>query len=203
MVWRQFMEREQKLPEGHPDSERRDYDIEAREMWKQYRRCIWWCGNTNPMLPGGPVDEPEEPPVAEPQDLWDFLDAIKRRFPQASAEYITKLENFPPLPGQGVETIYGHFNEIAEVVEASGAYTPAMLAVRFHCQLPTHVQIGMASRYQEEGMRRRREKLSPMSRKDVRQMAIEEETWSTTAAAAVCSERQSIIALELGSNKLG
>ena len=92
------------------------------------------------MLPRGPIDELEEPHVAEPQDLWDFLDAIKRRFPQSSSEYITKLETFRPLQGEGVETIFGKFNEISEVVEASGAYTLAMLAVRFHCQLPTQVQ---------------------------------------------------------------
>ena len=97
---------------------------------------MWWCANTNPMLPGGPIDEPEEPLVAEPQDLWDFIDAIRRRFPQSSSEYITKLETFRPLQREGVETVFEKFNEIAEVVEASGAYTPAMLAVRFHCQLP-------------------------------------------------------------------
>ena len=64
---------------------------------------------------------------------------MKRRFQQSSSENVMKLETFRPKPRDGVEIIFSNFNEIAEVVEGTRAYTPSMLASKFHSYLPANI----------------------------------------------------------------
>ena len=48
---------------------------------------------------------------------------------------MTRLEHFRAKVGEGVKTVYNRFNEMAEVVEESKAYTAAVLGVHFYnCQ---------------------------------------------------------------------
>ena len=122
-VWRRFVKRDEKIADCEPGAERRRHEREARRIWKRHRRCMWWVDNSNPMLPGA-AGEPDEPRIQEPQDLTDFLDKMKRIFRQSSSKYVMKLETFRPKPGDGVETIFCNFNEIAEVVGGTRAYTP-------------------------------------------------------------------------------
>ena len=131
-----------------------------------------WVDNSNPMLPRS-AKEPDEPRIGEPQDLHGFLEEIKRRFRQSSSEYVMKLETFRPKLWDGVETIFSNFNEITEVVEGTRAYTPSMLASKFHSYLSLKIQQLMEARFMEEGMRRGREDEEPMSREEIRVMVAE------------------------------
>ena len=97
------------------------------------------------MLPRA-VEELDRPGIREPQDLFDFLEEIKKRFRKSSSEYVMKLETFRPKPGDGVETIFSNFNEIAEVVEGTHAYTPTMLASKLHSYFPASIKSLMAAR---------------------------------------------------------
>lgn len=95
-VWRKIVERDEEIPEGEPEVEERATEIAARRIWKRYRRCIWWCENTNPMLP-------DLLGVGELANLHNLLDAIKRRVKQLSSEYVTKVLMFKAKPGEGKE----------------------------------------------------------------------------------------------------
>lgn len=88
-IWRRFVERDEEIPEGEPGAERWRQEIDAWRIWKRHRRCIWWCDNTNPILPGA-VGEPDISGIRDPQDLFNFLEEMKRRFKQSSSEYMTK-----------------------------------------------------------------------------------------------------------------
>ena len=79
-----------------------------------------------------------------------------------------------------METTFNRFNNIANVVQASKAYTPAMLGVKFYSHLPPYIKSLMANRYMEEGMKRARENKEPMTRAEVRTMAAKQEVWVAT-----------------------
>ena len=84
-AWRQFVKRDEAIPEGEPSPERREVEREARKIWKRYGRIMWWVDNSNPTLPGA-AEEPDEPGIEEPPDLHDFLEEIRKRFRQSSCK---------------------------------------------------------------------------------------------------------------------
>ena len=106
----------------------------------------------------------------EPADLADFVSAMKERFQQSTSEYINKLEASTCRPGEGVETIFGRFKEIAEVVEEDGVYPPTMLGIQFHSRLPSHIKLGMAQDDKDEGKR-----TVQMTREEIRFVAGDQE----------------------------
>lgn len=135
-VWRYFMERDMPLPASHVDIDRA-MEIDSRNEWKRYRHRLWLYQNTNPIQPHEPK-EPNPPMEPEPTDSTEFFAAKTEHSQQSTSEYINKLEAFRSRPGEGVETIFGRFNEIAKVVK-DGAYIPAVLGIKFQSHLPTHV----------------------------------------------------------------
>ena len=40
-VWRRFVKRDEELVEGEPRSEQRQFEREARKIWKKYKRIMW------------------------------------------------------------------------------------------------------------------------------------------------------------------
>ena len=83
------------------------------------------------------------------------LVAMKEFFQQSTYQFINKLEEFRAIPGEGVETIFGRFNDSADVVEEDGADTLAMLGIKFHSHLPANIKSGMALDYKDEGKQRK------------------------------------------------
>ena len=49
-------------------------------------------GHSNPTLRGA-AEEPDELGIEEPPVLQDFLEEIRKRFRESSAEYVVKLES--------------------------------------------------------------------------------------------------------------
>ena len=65
-----------------------DGDGEELSHLERYGRIMWWVD-----VEPGAVEEPDEQGIEEPPDLHDFLEEIRKRFRESSAEYVVKLES--------------------------------------------------------------------------------------------------------------
>ena len=154
---------------------------QSRNVWRIYykERAIHdILATTNAKRTAPPIRPDDEPiPIAEPDDLEEFFDQLRKAFQMAATNFLYDLNVFRGQPQESLTKLANRFDIISEPLIENDQMTARHLALHFVMHLPDHIRKKVEARMDKEDEKRWKKKLPRVSKSELLVMAQEAEGW--------------------------